>query len=145
MICITPRGLISFLSKGWGGRSSDRAVTENSDFLSKLLPGDLVLADRGFDIGDFVGLMCAEVLYPTFTTGMSQMQARDVESRRRLAHLRIHVERVIGHVRNKYHILQSTISTELLYRCEGQDNTTLDKIVHVCCILTNLSGSIVLK
>ena len=145
MIGITPRGLISFLSKGWGGRSSDRAVTENSDFLSKLLPGDLVLADRGFDIGDFVGLMCAEVLYPTFTTGMSQMQARDVESTRRLAHLRIHVERVIGHVRNKYHILQSTISTELLYRCEGQDNTTFDKIVHVCCILTNLSGSIVLK
>lgn len=31
------------------------------DFLDKLLPGDLVLADQGFDIKESVGLMCAEV------------------------------------------------------------------------------------
>lgn len=57
-IGITPRGSISFISKGWGGHVSDKHVTENSGLLNQLLPGDLVLADRGFDIRDGVGLMC---------------------------------------------------------------------------------------
>ena len=56
LIGITPQGTISFISKGWGGRASDKCVTENSGFLSKLLPGDVVLADRGFDIADLLGL-----------------------------------------------------------------------------------------
>lgn len=49
-ISITPQGVIFFISKGWGGRISDKRITENCGFLDKLLPGDLVLADRGFDI-----------------------------------------------------------------------------------------------
>jgi hypothetical protein len=41
-------------------------ITENCGFLNKLLPGDLVLADRGFDIRESVGVMCAEVHIPHF-------------------------------------------------------------------------------
>ena len=78
------------------GRTSDKHVTENCGFLDNLLPGDIVLADRGFDIDEMVGMMCAEVKIPTFTRGRSQMNARDIESTRELAHLRIHVERVTG-------------------------------------------------
>lgn len=45
---------------------SDKHVTENSVLLHKVLPGDLVLADHGFDIRDSVRLMCAEVKIPAF-------------------------------------------------------------------------------
>ena len=55
LIGITPQGVISFICKAWGGRVSDKHVTENSGILRKLLPGDIVLADRGFDIADSVG------------------------------------------------------------------------------------------
>jgi hypothetical protein len=48
-------------------------LTENCDLLSKLLPGDIVLADRGFDIQDSVGLHCAEVKIPAFTRGKKQL------------------------------------------------------------------------
>ncbi|CAL1544743.1 unnamed protein product, partial [Lymnaea stagnalis] len=48
LIGITPQGYISFISKGLGGRTSDKYVTENSKFLDNLLPGDIILADRGF-------------------------------------------------------------------------------------------------
>ncbi|XP_041914482.1 uncharacterized protein LOC121679845 isoform X2 [Alosa sapidissima] len=145
LIGITPQGSISFISKGWGGRVSDKHVTDNCGILDKLLPGDLVLADRGFDIQDSVGLMCAEVKIPAFTKGRCQLDARDVESTRKIAHLRIHVERVIGTVRNKYTILSAKVPIHMVLPCKDEDMTFLDKIVSVCCALTNMSPSVVLK
>ena len=59
------------------------------------VPGDMVSADRGFDIDEMVGLMHAEVRIPLFTKGYSQVHAQDVDSIRELAGLCIHVERVI--------------------------------------------------
>jgi len=50
LIGITPQATILFISKAWGGRTSDKFLTDNYGILDKLLPGDLVLADRGFTI-----------------------------------------------------------------------------------------------
>ena len=52
LIGISPQGVISFISKAWGGRVSDQYLTEHSNFLKNILLGDVVLADRGFDIAD---------------------------------------------------------------------------------------------
>ena len=54
LIGITPQGMVSCISKAWGGRVSDKYLTENCGILNKLLPGDVVLADREFDIADSV-------------------------------------------------------------------------------------------
>ena len=47
---ITPQGSVCFISNGWGGRASDKHITENCGLLNKIIPGDTILADRGFDI-----------------------------------------------------------------------------------------------
>ena len=64
LIAIAPQGMTTFVSSSWGGRVSDKHLTQESGFLNKL-PGDIVLADRGFDITqqvfcllDFGGLHC---------------------------------------------------------------------------------------
>ena len=36
------------MSESWGGRVSDKYLTEKCGILDKLLPGDVVLAVRGF-------------------------------------------------------------------------------------------------
>uniref|UniRef100_A0A8C6SS40 Transposase n=1 Tax=Neogobius melanostomus TaxID=47308 RepID=A0A8C6SS40_9GOBI len=145
LIGITPQGTISFISNGWGGRSSDKLIAEKSGFLQKLSPGDIVLADRGFDIKESVALMGATLKIPAFTRGRTQLEAKDVEATRKLAHVRIHVERVIGCIRSKYTILNDTIRLCLVVPCEGEGMTLLDKIVTVACALTNMCPSVVLK
>ena len=62
-----------FLSKGWGGRTSDRKITEESTYLDNLQPGDLVLKDHGFDISDLIGTKGTELKIPAFTMGKSQL------------------------------------------------------------------------
>jgi len=141
-IGINPKGVISFILSGYGGRASDKMITENCGFLNKLLPGDIVLADRGFDIRESVGVMCAEVDIPAFTKGKKQLSAKEVKSTRKIANVRIHVKRVIGSVRQKYTIVQSTVPFDYLIVKDDKD-CTLDEIVRICCFLTNLCDSVV--
>ena len=143
LIGITPQGVISFLSKAWGGRASDKYITEHCGILEKLLPGDLVLADRGFNIAESVGLQHAQLNIPAFTKGKKQLSAVDVETTRKIAHVRIHVERVNGCVRQKYMIMQGTLPIIYMHKVDNSGLPTVDKIARVCCALTNLSDSII--
>ena len=67
LIGISPQGSVSFISKGWGGKVSDVYLTEHSGLLEHLLPGDVVLADRGFTIEESMSILCAKVKHPPFT------------------------------------------------------------------------------
>ena len=96
LIGITPQGTISYVSQAWGGRTSDKYLTENCGILNKLLPGDLVLADRGFTIAESVMFQQAQLAIPAFTKGKDQLDPVDVEKTRGIANVRIHLERVIG-------------------------------------------------
>lgn len=109
LIAISPSGSISFISTVWGGRVSDKVITQKSGFLDLLDPGDTVLADRGFTISEDLRLHGAKLEIPSFTRGKSQLTQREVEFSQRLARVRIHVERVIGLMKNKYTILQGIL------------------------------------
>jgi hypothetical protein len=43
---ISPRGSISFVSKVWGGRASDRHITLNSGFIDLIDHGDVRIMDH---------------------------------------------------------------------------------------------------
>ena len=143
LMSITPQGHVSFISKAWTGRTSDKCITENSGYLNFINPGDLILADRGFDIRESVGLKGAQVKVPAFTRGKPQLSPAEVESTRHLARVRIHIERVIGVVRNKYKILSGKIPLEMLKLSDKQNLSPLDQIALVCCALVNLCPPIV--
>ena len=80
---------------------------------------------------------------PAFTKGKTQLDPRDVENTRGIANVRIHVERVIGSLRQKYTILNSTLPILFLITSENNPIPIIDKIVRVCSALINCCKSIV--
>ena len=142
LIGIAPQGVITFVSKGWDGRVSDKHITEQCGILDLLQPGDQVLADHGFNVQDSVGLYCAEVKLPPFTRGKKQLSKMDVNFARRLSRVRIHVGRVIGLLRQKYTLLESTLPINMIMS-DNHEYSLIDKIITVCCALCNCCESVV--
>ena len=66
-----------------------------------------------------------------------------MEYSKKVAKVRIHVERVIGLLKNKYTILQGTLPITLLKHKDDTDYAFLDQMLTVCCALINLSPSVV--
>ena len=141
LICISPQGVITFISKGWGGRTSDK----HSGFLTNLQHGDVILADRGFNAAECLGSVGASLHIPSFTRGKAQLSPSEVEKTRSIANVRIHVERVIGAVRQRFSILSATgVLPKELFQQKGVENVViLDAVVTVCCGLNNMCEGIV--
>ncbi|KAM7289825.1 uncharacterized protein ISCGN_029953 [Ixodes scapularis] len=131
---VAPNGFIMFVSKAYGGRASDRYMTANSGLLDHLDYGDEVLADRGFTIADILPIG-VELALPSFTKG-KQLAARDVVVSRRLAKLRIHVERSIRRMKC-FRILKYVPSSYLA------KNNNLDHIVAAVAGLCNLQPALI--
>lgn len=69
LIEITPQKTISFYS--------EKLIVDHSGFLNNTHPGDLILADIGFDMMDSVATLCAQVNIPAFK-GANQLSPSDV-------------------------------------------------------------------
>ena len=148
LIGIKPQGSISFVSKAWGGRTSDKFLTENCSILKNILPGDLVLADRGFTKQESLMFHQAQLAIPAFTRVKDQLDPVDVErTRPGIANVRIHVERVIGLLRRKYSILSGILPIDfLICNLQGSKEEAvpmIDRIIAVCAALVNLCPGIV--
>ena len=70
-------------------------------------------------------MMQASLQIPAFTKGRSQLSARMI------ANVRIHIERVIGCVRQKYSILWGTLPIDFLVVRKGKLSPQVDQIVWV--------------
>ena len=78
LVSINPSGMIHFISECWGGRVSDKVITNQCGFLNLIEPYDAVLADRGFTIREELTLKRATLLIPTGRNGVNQMSSSDV-------------------------------------------------------------------
>ncbi|XP_044595532.1 uncharacterized protein LOC123272662 [Cotesia glomerata] len=66
MTAVTPAGIISFISKPYGGRSSDNAIFEQSEILKMMDKNDDLMADRGFTVGDLCKKYDVNLITPPF-------------------------------------------------------------------------------
>lgn len=134
LVGIAPNGMITFLSKVWGGRASDQHITKSSGFLDLLEPGDLILADRGFTIKEEILKRRASLQIPPSSSGHEQMTRQNVQKTKKIANARIHVERAIGRMKT-FAILKNVLPITLL--------PLADDIVMVCACICNLLPALV--
>lgn len=134
LVGITPAGLISFISEGWPGKTSDRQLTIESGLIDLLDEHDSVMADKGFTIRDVLDKKKCTLNIPPFRGSSSQFTTDEVFETQDIASLRIHVERSIGRVKN-FHILDGVMPLTL------QPIST--HIFQVICWLTNFDVPLV--
>ena len=132
LIACTPNGSICFISPLYVGSISDVEITRISGFLTQLQdkPGVSIMADRGFTIKDKLKDINIELNIPPFMEGRQQLPCDEVKEGRRIAHVRIHVERAIGRIKT-FHILKDTLPISLA--------KLSNQIVFVCafCLILN--------
>ncbi|KAK6167051.1 hypothetical protein SNE40_021159 [Patella caerulea] len=134
LIGINPRGVITFVSDLWAGSISDKQLTKKCGILDLLEEGDAIMADKGFLIKDLTTPRGIEVIIPPFKTKYKRLTKREVEETRRIANLRIHIERAIERVKN-FRILQGNVPITLA----GQTS----KIWKLCSKLSNCQPPLV--
>ncbi|XP_064472488.1 uncharacterized protein LOC135386945 [Ornithodoros turicata] len=84
LVAISPTRAITFISKAWGGRASDKQLTAASKLLEKIEEGDMVLADRGSRCHEMFAGKGASVLMPSFTKGKNQLSGGEVTLSRKM-------------------------------------------------------------
>ena len=110
LVGCTPNGAVCFVSPLFVGSISDVELTLFSGFVEKLQgkSGVSLTTDRGFTIKDQLAEVGVSLNLPPFMEGRKQLPAEEVLRGRQIASVRIHVERVIGRIKN-YSILKTTL------------------------------------
>lgn len=112
LVGISPTGAITFLSDVYEGSKSDREIVIDSKMVEYLEPGDLVIADRGFLIKDILQKQQVTLNIPPFLGNRKALTPQEEILTKRIARVRIHVERAIERMK-KFRIIGCTMSLSL--------------------------------
>nr|CAI5837709.1 unnamed protein product [Callosobruchus analis] len=94
MTGVSPGGIITFISKPYGGRASDKLIFEESDFIKNLSPNrDSIMVDKGFLIDDLCAMYKIRLIRPPFLKNKQQLTAQEATANKEIAAARVHIER----------------------------------------------------
>jgi hypothetical protein len=133
MIGVSPAGLITFISNGLGGKASDKFQFNESHLIENIQetfgPTRFgIMVDKGYLIEEECFNANIDLFIPTKKCS-SQFTKQVAVETKKIASARVHVERVIGRLRN-YKILKDRIKPHMY--------AAMDDIIFVCCALVNL-------
>ena len=128
LAAIAPHGPCIFVSDLYCGSASDHDITADCDLLPKVPPGTRIMSDKGFECQDICDPYGIRIDHPPILRGVTQMSEAQEQVTRRIARVRIHVERLMERIKNNK-ILQMKIPVSMLRQ--------LNDIWKVCCYLTH--------
>lgn len=134
LIAVTPGGTISFISRGYGGKCSDKQIVVQENVLDKIKLGESVMTDKGFLIDEECQKRGIKLVRPPFLRApLTQLSQIDAAENVSIAAARVHVERAIQRIK-QFSILNDKIDSHLI--------PVLDDIVFIACGIANASKPI---
>ncbi|KAI8437943.1 hypothetical protein MSG28_010610 [Choristoneura fumiferana] len=136
LIACTAVGFIAFISKGYGGRISDKAIACKSGLIDIVPPNAVIMAGRGFkEIECLLSTKNVKLLCPPSVRSYSKLTKEDVIKTNEISPLSANIERVIKKVQ-EFHMLKphAVVNHKHL--------KYLDEIVTIACGLINLQNPV---
>lgn len=127
--CVAPNGALVYCSELYPGSTSDAAIVDHCGVLDMLKPGDMILADKGFNIFDKLP-SGVTLNIPPFLSSKSHFTKEEAQLCYKIGRSRIHVEHANERIKN-YCILDHIPS---------QYRHLSTKIFQLCVALVNLQS-----
>lgn len=138
LYCITPGGLISFVSKAYSGNSTDTFIFHNENLINQFDYGDAIIVDKGFLIEEEAKSKGIKLIRPkSLQSNQMQFNEADVITvNTKVAVVRVHVERVIDKMK-MFKIISGTVEYDML--------PYIDDFVLIVASIVNMSVPILKK
>ena len=121
------------MSKLYRRSISDNQLTKECGFIEQLNSGDIIMADKGFNVQDLFALKHVRLLAPPIIS-KGKVSAKATTMTRRIAKMRVHVEQMIRKLKC-FQLIHTVIPLTL--------KPYASSIIQVCACLVNLSPSII--
>ncbi|CAJ1083585.1 DNA transposase THAP9 [Xyrichtys novacula] len=135
LIGISPCGAVTFVSKLFTGSISDVEITQRSQLLQLLEPGDGVVADKGSLIKKMLSEVGAKLTVPPLKKS-AKLSVEGTLRTQAIARLRILSERAVRRVK-EYHIWDGPVPLPMA--------GSVNKLWSICCIMSNFMGPLDVK
>lgn len=133
LVSMSPLCHLNFVSKLYTGSVSDKQIVRQSGFLDFIEPGDIVMADKGFNIRDLLAMKRANLIAPPIMSSIN-ISSHASTATRRVATSRVHVERIIRKLKC-FSVLHGVIPLTF--------KAYVTSILKVCAAIVNLQPSII--
>ncbi len=142
LVGVDAKGGFIFIYQLYTGSLSDKQIVHRSGLmnlleqklaLEEVLPGDAIMADKGFDLESDLRKLDLKLNIPPFLGAFTQFEESDVIKTQTIAQHHIHVERAIGKVR-RFEIFSSPLPVAML--------GTANQLWSVCCLISNFMDPI---
>lgn len=133
LIGVTPAGLISYRSKAYAGKSSDKYIFNAEKLIDQLYPHiDEVMVDKGFMIENELSAKGIKLHRPPFMKN-NRLSPSEAYLNEAIAKARVHVERIMQRIKT-FAILQDTFDVCML--------GYINDIMSIICGIVNLTNPI---
>ncbi|XP_072389457.1 uncharacterized protein [Diabrotica undecimpunctata] len=133
MTGVSPSGVITFVSRPYGGRASDKIIFEESGVIEQIKPGSAIMVDKGFLIDELCSFHNVKLYRPPFLEKRKQLSREEAIQNSDIAAARVHIERTNQRIK-LFKILSNKLHTNFI--------PYIQNIFIIICAVTNLSSPI---
>jgi len=120
MLGVSPGGLITFISKAYGGRASDNVIFNQSNIVQLMNEHDAIMVDKGFKIDDACNKYNLILIRSPFLRGKKQFSKEEALLSRNIASARVHIERINQRIKtfkifqNKFQWAHANLANDIM-------------------------------